>query len=102
MQLRKLDSSEHSRTRALWEKVFPEDSKAFLDYYYFIKDQGQSDLCNRGGWGRPFHAPAQSLHDEDRRYTAVMQLYHCRGNGGGVQKEGLYGPSAQSLYDGHV
>ena len=37
MQLRKLDSSEHSRTRALWEKVFPEDSKAFLDYYYFIK-----------------------------------------------------------------
>lgn len=37
MQLRKLDSSEHSGTRALWEKVFPEDSKAFLDYYYFIK-----------------------------------------------------------------
>lgn len=37
MQLRKLDSSEHSKTRSLWEKVFPEDSKAFLDYYYFIK-----------------------------------------------------------------
>lgn len=37
MQLRKLDSSEHSGTRKLWEMVFPEDSKEFLDYYYFIK-----------------------------------------------------------------
>lgn len=37
MRLRKLDSSEHSLTRGLWEKVFAEDSKKFLDYYYFIK-----------------------------------------------------------------
>ncbi|WP_334196567.1 GNAT family N-acetyltransferase, partial [Muricomes intestini] len=37
MQLRKLDGSEHSLTRELWEKVFKEDSKEFLDYYYFIK-----------------------------------------------------------------
>lgn len=37
MQLRKLDSSEHGLTRGLWEKVFKEDSKGFLDYYYFIK-----------------------------------------------------------------
>lgn len=37
MKLRKLDVSEHGKTRLLWEKVFPEDSKAFLDYYYFFK-----------------------------------------------------------------
>ncbi|CUX48610.1 GNAT family N-acetyltransferase [Clostridium sp. C105KSO13] len=37
MRLRKLDSSEHGLTRGLWEKVFNEDSKEFLDYYYFIK-----------------------------------------------------------------
>lgn len=37
MQLRKLDSSEHGLTRKLWEKVFPEDNRDFLDYYYFIK-----------------------------------------------------------------
>lgn len=37
MQLRKLDGSEHGLTRELWEKVFKEDSKEFLDYYYFIK-----------------------------------------------------------------
>jgi predicted acetyltransferase len=37
MRLRKLDSSEHGLTRGLWEKVFSDDSKKFLDYYYFIK-----------------------------------------------------------------
>lgn len=37
MQLRKLDAIEHNCTRKLWEEVFPEDSKEFLDYYYFIK-----------------------------------------------------------------
>lgn len=37
MQLRKLNVSEHAQTRPLWEEVFPEDTKAFLDYYYFIK-----------------------------------------------------------------
>ena len=37
MNIRKLDVSEHFRTRALWEEVFTEDTKAFLDYYYFLK-----------------------------------------------------------------
>ena len=35
--LRKLKQSEHDRTRRLWEEVFTEDSRAFLDYYYYIK-----------------------------------------------------------------
>lgn len=33
-KIRKLDRSEHTRTRALWESVFIEDTEAFLDYYY--------------------------------------------------------------------
>lgn len=37
MTLRILDREEHIRTRSLWEEVFPEDTKAFLDYYYYIK-----------------------------------------------------------------
>lgn len=37
MELRKLETNEHNKTRKLWERVFKEDSKAFLDYYYFIK-----------------------------------------------------------------
>lgn len=37
MELRKLKQQEHHKTRALWELVFPEDTKAFLDYYYYFK-----------------------------------------------------------------
>lgn len=37
MNLRILDVEEHKKTRRLWETVFPEDSQAFLDYYYFFK-----------------------------------------------------------------
>ena len=36
-QIRKLEPGEHIQTRALWEQIFEEDSKAFLDYYYFMK-----------------------------------------------------------------
>ncbi len=37
MKIRKLDSKEHKDTRRLYEEVFPEDSKAFVDYYYAEK-----------------------------------------------------------------
>lgn len=37
MMLRRLKTEEHPVTRKLWEEVFPEDTKEFLDYYYFIK-----------------------------------------------------------------
>ena len=37
MEIRKLESAEHGKTRPLWEKIFREDSQAFVDYYYFIR-----------------------------------------------------------------
>lgn len=37
MILRKLSQEEHGITRPLWEEVFADDTKAFLDYYYYIK-----------------------------------------------------------------
>ena len=37
MNIRKLETQEHEKTRKLWEDVFLEDTQAFLDYYYFIK-----------------------------------------------------------------
>lgn len=37
MKLRKLEQRENYRTRALWELVFSEDTKTFLDYYYYFK-----------------------------------------------------------------
>lgn len=33
-ELLKLDPSQHCNTRMIWEKVFREDTKDFLDYYY--------------------------------------------------------------------
>ena len=37
MNLRKLEKTEHEKTRRLWEEIFTEDTEAFLDYYYRIK-----------------------------------------------------------------
>ena len=37
MVLRKLKLEEHERTRLLWEEIFQEDTKEFLDYYYSLK-----------------------------------------------------------------
>ena len=37
MILRKLEKQEHMKTRTLWEEVFKEDTKEFLDYYYSVK-----------------------------------------------------------------
>lgn len=37
MKIRKLDISEHSKTRPLYEEVFHEDSQGFVDYYYTEK-----------------------------------------------------------------
>lgn len=34
MIVKQLKSSEHLRTRGLYEQVFPEDTKEFVDYYY--------------------------------------------------------------------
>ena len=37
MEIRKLEPQEHGKTRALYEEVFSEDSRSFVDYYYTEK-----------------------------------------------------------------
>lgn len=37
MNLKKLEKEERGKTRRLWEEVFKEDTKEFLDYYYTRK-----------------------------------------------------------------
>ena len=37
VQVRVLSENEHGETRGLWERVFPEDSAQFLDYYYSVR-----------------------------------------------------------------
>ena len=39
MKLRKLEKEEHGKTRKLYEAVFSEDTKEFLDYYYSVKTE---------------------------------------------------------------
>lgn len=51
MEIRKLKKEEHLKTRALYEEVFNEDSKGFVDYYfsektkdnviYVVEDEGE-------------------------------------------------------------
>lgn len=58
MQLRKLEKQEYKTTRALWESVFAEDTKAFLDYYYAVKTRDN----------------AIYVIDEDEKIRAMLQL----------------------------
>lgn len=37
MILRRLETTEHGKTRELWGEVFSDDTKSFLDYYYYVK-----------------------------------------------------------------
>ena len=37
MKVRHLEQTEHGLTRPLYEEVFSEDSKRFVDYYYTEK-----------------------------------------------------------------
>ena len=45
MIVRRLEQSEHGKTRSLWEEVFTEDTSAFLDYYYYIKTK-DNQICS--------------------------------------------------------
>jgi len=54
MKVEKLKRKEHGRTRKLWEEIFQEDDKAFLDYYYEYKTcknqiyviEEQGEICS--------------------------------------------------------
>jgi len=55
MRFRKLERTEHSVTRPLWEKIFTDDTEKFLDYYYTVKtkdneiyaaENEQGELCS--------------------------------------------------------
>ena len=39
MELRRLEEQEHQKTRKLWEEVFSDDTRAFLDYYYLSRQK---------------------------------------------------------------
>ena len=49
MKVRRLEQAEHGLTRPLYEEVFSEDSKRFID------------LCGRRGWRNPGNAASESV-----------------------------------------
>ena len=61
MKIRKLETEEKQNTKKLYEEVFSEDSKSFVDYYYEEKLKDKSDLCSRRGRRNTGHAASESI-----------------------------------------
>lgn len=98
MQLRKLEINEHGRTRTLWEKVFAEDSREFLDYYYFIKtgDNQIYVIEEDGGVRSMLQLNPYLLQVEDRQFpcnyiiaVATEENYRKRGYMGELLRKAM-------------
>lgn len=86
MKIRKLDQSEHGKTRSLWEQVFSEDSQEFVDYYYYIKIKDNTIY----------------VIEEDDEIRAMLQLnpYQVKLQGSVVPSDYIVGVATQAEYRG--
>ncbi len=86
MILRRLRQEEHIKTRKLWEEVFEEDTKEFLDYYYFIKARNNEIY----------------VVEEDGDIQAMLQLnpYTLRIEDGQYQSDYIIAVSTRKEYRG--
>lgn len=98
MELRKLQEKEHDQTRMLWEEVFSEDSKAFLDYYYFIKTRTNEILVieEEGAIRSMLQLNPYLLRIEEGEYAchyiiavATEEAYRKRGYMGRLLRRGM-------------
>ncbi len=72
--IRYLPDEEKNRTRALWERIFVEDSERFLDYYYHIKTADNEIL----------------VLERDGEILSMLQLNPYRLQAGAAQVEAAY------------
>ena len=88
MKIRKLDQSEHWKTRSLWEQVFSEDSQEFVDYYYYIKTKDNTIY----------------VIEEDDEIRAMLQLnpYQVKLQESVVPSDYIVGVATQAEYRGHT
>lgn len=103
MKVRRLQSKEHKMTRPLWEKVFREDTRRFLDYYYaektrdneiyVVEESGQ--ICSM------LHLNPYKMRINDRCDTinyivavATDERFRKRGYMGAILRHSL-----QTMYD---
>ena len=86
MKIRKLDQSEHWKTRSLWEQVFSEDSQEFVDYYYYIKTKDNTIY----------------VIEEDDEIRAMLQLnpYQVKLQESVVPSDYIVGVATQAEYRG--
>ncbi len=103
MVIRRLKQEEHARTRALWEEVFQEDTKAFLDYYYYIKTRDNQIFVieEDSGIRSMIHLNPYQVKVENRYFpsayiiaVATDKPYRSRGYMGTLLRSSL-----QAMYD---
>ena len=119
MKIKKLKSNEHNLTRTLWEQIFNEDSKEFLDYYYFMKAkdneiyviENDQEICSM------LHLNPYTLKLEDTQFqgsyivgVATKPLHRKKGYMGTLLRQSLSDmykrkepftflmPAAESIY----
>lgn len=122
MEIRKLELEEHQKTRKLYEEVFSEDSKAFVDYYYTEKTKdNQIYVAEEDGEIRAmFHLNPYKLlvngMEKDADYivaVATQKEYRKRGYMASLMRRALQDmyqagetftflmPAAESIYLPH-
>lgn len=98
MKIRRLNIEEHGETRALYEEIFSEDSKAFVDYYYTekTKDNKIYVLEEDGGIRSMLHLNPYMLmvngNQKQAHYivaVATQEEYRKRGYMAAVLKKAL-------------
>lgn len=106
MNVRKLETGEHGITRPLWEEVFSEDTREFLDYYYYIKAkeneifvvEEDGELCSMLHLN-PYTLAVGSRQAESAYIVAVATKEACRSRG---FMRALLHTSLQHMYDRKV
>lgn len=88
MEIRKLDREERMKTRQLYEEVFTEDSRDFVDYYYTekVKDNEIYAVCEAGEICAMLHLNPYVLlvngNEKTAHYiVAVATKENCRRRG---------------------
>lgn len=98
MEVKKLQTEEHQNTRTLYEEVFSEDSKSFVDYYYEekVKDNQIYVVEEDGGIRAMLHLnPYQLVVNESKKdvnyivAVATKEAYRKRGYMDAMLKKSL-------------
>lgn len=72
--IRYLDPSERLYTRKMWEEIFADDSKAFLDYYFSEKTRVNQILVVEEDRNEGYSIQAQEVSGDSNRLLSMLSL----------------------------